>query len=210
MVKVIALISGGKDSPLATYQIARKGFKVVGLHYENFPYTTEENERRAEKIIKRLDRLLDQKLEVYFVPHGHILTSILKNCPRRLTCVLCRRMMFRVAEEIAKNLGAEGIVTGEALGQHASQTLKNLTVSDSAVEIPILRPLLGYNKNKIVKLGKKLGLFGNGMKTATCCTATPEHPSVQSSLKKVKKVEEKLDIEALIQESVEGMDKDDN
>lgn len=205
MEKLVALVSGGIDSPVSAYLMMQK-FEVVILHYDNSPYTTDENERRAMKVIRKLEDLANHKLKTYIVPHGHVLTAILKNCPRKLTCVLCRRMMFRVAEKIAEKENAKGLVTGEVLGQHATQTLQNLAVTDLAIQLPILRPLLTFDKNEIVELGRELGIYGEQIRPAGCCTAVPKRPRTKASMGEVLFAEDQLDIESLVKRSLENVD----
>jgi len=157
MKSVIALISGGIDSPVAAYMVGRLGYRVIPVHFDNSPFSSEINKKKTEDCVERLKKHIGID-DLVVVPHGNNLLEISKNCERRYTCVLCRRVMFRIAEKLCKKLGAEAIVTGEFLGSKASQTLQNMKVISQSVKIPILRPLLGLDKEEIQKIGKNLVL----------------------------------------------------
>jgi len=149
--KAICLVSGGIDSPVAAWLAMKKGCTLVFVHFDNSPFTDETTQQRALEAIKKLKQHTSEKsVKLYIVPHGDDLADILKNCPRNLTCVLCKRMMYRVAEKIALMENAEAIVTGEIIGEHASQTLRNLHVENLAVsKTTVLRPLIGMNKTEV-------------------------------------------------------------
>jgi thiamine biosynthesis protein ThiI len=140
---------------------------------------------------------------MYIVPHGKNLETFMEKAPRKLTCLLCKRMMYRIAERIADIERAEGIVTGEAIGEQASQTITNLRVLDeAAVNYPIFRPLLGFDKTETEELARKIGTFETSTRKAKGCTAAPIQPATRAKLQIVKKAEEKLDVEGMVRESV--------
>ncbi|MBL7169948.1 MAG: 7-cyano-7-deazaguanine synthase [Candidatus Aenigmarchaeota archaeon] len=194
MKSVIALISGGIDSPVAAYMVGRLGYKVIPVHFDNSPLASEANRRKAKDCVKRLKKHITID-DLVAVPHGKNLLEISRNCNRKYTCVLCRRVMFRTAEKLCKKLGAEAIVTGEFLGSKASQTLANLEVISQAVSVPILRPLLGLDKEEIQKIGKKIGTFGQDISPAGCCSIVPSRPSTKARLEKILEEESKIDVE---------------
>lgn len=204
--KVICLVSGGIDSPVATWLMMRKGCFPVIVFFDNYPYADETTKQRAMEAIKKLGGYIpEDKLKVYVVPHGDDLTNILRNCPRNLTCVLCRRMMYRLAEKIALLEDADAIVTGEIIGEHASQTLVNLRVETQAIrDVSILRPLLGMNKREVEKLARKIRTFDTSTKPASCCTGPPPKPRTRARLEEIKEAEKCLDIERMINRDLEA------
>src|SRR3989344_3416671 len=152
--KAIALISSGIDSPVAAWMMKEKGLEVIGLHMDNRPFT---DARQISKT-KRICRIIGIK-KLYVSKHGLAMSDVIRKVDRRFTCVICRRLMFRTAERIARKEGAKFIITGENLGQVASQTLDNMTVADRAVKMIILRPLLCYDKQDIVNMAKEIGTY---------------------------------------------------
>ncbi len=204
--RVICLVSGGIDSPVAAWLAMRKGCVPIFVFFDNYPFADETTKQRAFVAIKKLrEHVYGNKLKVHVVPHGNDLTDILKNCPRSLTCVLCRRMMYRLAEKIALLEIADAIITGEIIGEHASQTLVNLRVETQAIsDVTILRPLLGINKREVENLARKIGTFDASTKPASCCTGPPPKPRTQARLEEILKAEEHLDIEAMIRRDLEG------
>jgi thiamine biosynthesis protein ThiI len=204
--KVICLVSGGIDSPVATWLMMRKGCFPVIVFFDNYPYADETTKQRAMEAIKKLGGYIpEDKLKVYVVPHGDDLTNILRNCPRNLTCVLCRRMMYRLAEKIALLENADAIVTGEIIGEHASQTLVNLRVETQAIrDVSILRPLLGMNKREVEKLARKIRTFDTSTKPASCCTGPPPKPRTRARLEEIKETEKCLDIKRMINRDLEA------
>ncbi len=204
--KVICLVSGGIDSPVATWLMMRKGCFPVIVFFDNYPYADETTKLRAMEAIKKLGEYIpEDKLKVYVVPHGDDLTNILRNCPRNLTCVLCRRMMYRLAEKIALLEDADAIITGEIIGEHASQTLVNLRVETQAIrDVSILRPLLGMNKREVEKLARKIRTFDTSTKPASCCTGPPPKPRTRARLEEIKETEKCLDIKRMINRDLEA------
>jgi len=204
--KVVCLVSGGIDSPVAAWLAMKKGLTPVFVYFDNSPFTDETTQQRALEAMKKLSQLASEKrIKLYIVPHGDDLADILRNCPRNLTCVLCRRMMYRVAEKIALKEDAEAIVTGEIIGEHASQTLRNLhVINESLSKVTVLRPLIGMNKTEVESLARKIGTFDASTKPASCCTGPPPKPRTRAKLEEVKKAEERLKIEEMIARDLEG------
>ena len=205
---VVCLVSGGIDSPVATWLFMKRGCVPIFVFYDNYPFSDETTKKRALDIIKKLSEFAPKHpVKVYVVPHGEDLADILRNCPRNLTCVLCRRMMYRVAEKVASMEGAEAIVTGEIIGEHASQTLRNLRVeNDALTEFSVLRPLVGMNKLEVERLAKKIGTFDTSAGTASCCSAPPRRPRTRARLEEVRRAERKLSIEDMVRRDIEGVE----
>jgi thiamine biosynthesis protein ThiI len=201
-MKVISLISGGIDSPVATYLMLKKGVEIVVTHFDNRPFTDEKQVEKALSLVRHLEKF--GKIKIYLIPHGESQMEIAKNCTRRYQCVLCRRMMFRVAERIAKLENADAILTGESLGQVASQTLTNILVETQAVDIPILRPLIGMDKMEIVDLAKKIGTYEISILPGLCCTIVPKKPATQAKLERILREEEKININQMLEKSIDG------
>jgi len=206
--KVVCLVSGGIDSPVAAWLVMKKGLAPVFVYFDNSPFTDETTQQRALEAIKKLSQLASKKdVKLYIVPHGDDLADILRNCPRNLTCVLCRRMMYRLAEKIALKEGAEAIMTGEIIGEHASQTLRNLHVENEALSktVTVLRPLIGMNKTEVESIARKIGTFNASTKPASCCTGPPPKPRTRAKLEEVHKAEEHLNIEGMIERNLKGV-----
>jgi len=203
--KVVCLVSGGIDSPVAAWLVNRKGCVPIFIYYDNYPFTDETTKHRALDTIKKLrEYSCELRLKIYVIPHGPDLVDILRNCPRKLTCVLCRRMMYRLAEKVAKMEGADAIVTGEIIGEHASQTLRNIRVENTAVtDICVLRPLIAMDKLDVERLARKIGTFEVSTRPGLCCSAPPKTPRTRATLEEVMKAEENLDVKSMIERDIE-------
>jgi thiamine biosynthesis protein ThiI len=182
----------------------RKNTDIIALHMDNRPFTDEKQVNKAIAQIKHLEKLNKTKIKMYVVPHGNTQLAFARNCKRNLQCVLCRRMMFRIGEKIAHTEGAVALVTGESLGQVASQTLQNIRVESQAVKIPILRPLIAFDKVEIENIAKKIGTYKISIAPGLCCTIVPRKPATRAKLSTVLSEEKKIDIMALLEEAVEG------
>lgn len=192
--KVLCLVSGGIDSPVACALTARR-FNVLPLHFCLYPYTCEEAFLVAMRILRDLKAKTGfEKVIVY--PWSRVLRQILSDRDKDYACLACRKGMFRVAEMICEQEGASGIATGESLGQKASQTLPNLGATTAGIKFPILRPLLGFDKIEIERLSKKLGIWHEVH--AGCCYATPRHPRTRADSTTVDALLERLHIDDLI------------
>jgi len=183
--KVIALVSGGIDSPVATFLMMKRGCSVTILNFNNYPYTSES----SEKILKIHQKLKEysagSKLNLYQVDYGEYLQKCRKQAPERMTCVLCKSGMYQIAEKIAKKEKALAIVDGSSLGQVASQTLPNIVATRYSTSMPILSPLIGLDKVEIEKIGKKIGTFDISIKPESGCSAAPRHPETNAELPRV-------------------------
>jgi len=198
---VVALLSGGIDSPVAAYLMMKRGCKVFPIFFDNRPYTDERGRKRAVAVTKKLAEFSPGvKLRVVFF--GQILRTFVEKAPRRLTCVLCKRTMLKIAGAIAKEVKAEAVVTGESLGQVASQTLPNLRVIDEACELPVMRPLIGMDKVEIERIARRIGTFEISTRAVAGCSAVPQYPETRAELKEVLKAEENLDMSTLIESAL--------
>jgi thiamine biosynthesis protein ThiI len=198
------LVSGGIDSPVAAWLVIRKGCSPIFIYYDNYPFTGESTKQRALDTIRKLKEYsVEDRLKVYIIPHGPDLADILRNCRRNLTCVLCRRMMYRLAERVAKMEEADAIVTGEIIGEQASQTLRNLRVENTAAtDTCVLRPLIAMDKVEVERLARKIGTFEVSTRPGLCCSAPPNSPRTRATLEEVMEAEEKLDIKSMIERDV--------
>ena len=204
--KGMLLLSGGIDSPVAGHMIAKRGMTLEGLHFHSYPYTN----MQAREKVEELARILSEYtcgLRLHVVSVTHIQEEIHKHCPDEMMITLLRRFMMRIAERLAKANGAQCIVTGESLGQVASQTIEGMTSSNSVVQsMPVLRPLVGFDKTEIIERARHIGTFETSiLPYEDCCTVfLPRHPLIRPDLEKVERAEARLDVEALIEESLSG------
>jgi thiamine biosynthesis protein ThiI len=205
MVRYVALISGGIDSPVAAHLMLQRGADLVLVHFDNRPFTDDAEVDKVRGLIARL-REIHGDIPAYLVPHGETAQlAAARGAPRRLGCVLCRRMMFRVAAAIARREKADGIVTGESLGQVASQTLRNVVVEQQALGgVPAVRPLIGMDKAEIVSIAKEIGTYDVSTGSGLCCTIVPSKPSVASRSVEVETAEEGLPVGDLVRAALEG------
>ena len=202
--KVVSLISGGIDSPVATALMLEKGLEVIFVHFDSRPFTCSSVIDKTRDLVGILSRRYKIKPKFYMVPHSKVQTEILDNIDHKSLCVICRRMMYRIAEKIAKKENALALVTGENLGQVASQTLDNLSVEDATIKIPVLRPLLSYDKNEVIKIAKEVNTYWVSILPGSCCKFTPKFPETHADLKIIEKMESDLNIEKLVAEAVEN------
>ncbi len=198
------LISGGIDSPVAGYMIARRGVSLCAVHFFSYPYTSE---RARDKVIE-LTRLLSQYAEdirLHLVPFTDIQLAIYENCPKAETTILMRRLMMRIAERIAREENALALITGEAIGQVASQTLESLAATNDAVQLPVFRPLIGYDKNDIIHKAKEIGTFETSiLPYEDCCTVfVPQHPVTKPEIERIRKSEELVDFTDMVEQAMQ-------
>ncbi len=203
---VVTLLSGGIDSPVAAHLMIERGAELVTLHMDNRPYGGLEHQlTKVRQMAKLLEELHGQKIRQFAAPHGANHAAFLGKCKAGLHCVLCRRMMLRVAGALARRDGAQALVTGESLGQVASQTLQNIAAEYPAAPVPILRPLIGLDKQEIIEIAKKIGTYEISIQPGSCCTAVPERPATRARLHDIEAEEARLDLGALVKATVDSI-----
>ncbi len=203
--KALLLLSGGIDSPVAGYMIAKRGVQIDAVHFESFPYTSE----RAREKVFELAREVAQyagSFNVHVVSLTHIQEELVKTCEEDYFTLLLRRYMMAIADRLAHKLECGGLITGESLGQVASQTMQAIGVTDPVATLPVFRPCIGLDKEEIIQTARKIGTFETSIQPyEDCCTVfTPKHPRTRPELEKVLEQERKLDFEALVQEALDG------
>ncbi len=204
----ITLLSGGIDSPVSTYMIAKRGVRLIPVHFFSFPYTSQQ----AKDKVVELARLLTEycgKMTIEVVPFTHIQEEIRDKCPEEYFTLIMRRFMMRIAQRIAEANGARAIVTGENLGQVASQTMEAMASTQAVTDLPVLQPLIGMDKEEIVCLARKIGTFDTSiLPYEDCCTVfTPRHPRTRPKISEVAEAEAVLDIDDLVEEAVRGIER---
>ncbi len=202
---VAALISGGIDSPVASYQMMKRGCTVSFIHFHSHPYVTRASWEKAEELVEHLTPYQFHS-RLYAVPFGEVQRHIVVSAPPALRVVLYRRFMVRIAQTLARRERAKALLTGESVGQVASQTLENLAVIQEVAELPILRPLIGFNKDEIIALAQEIGTYPISIQPdQDCCRLfTPPHPAIRARLEEIHQAEAKLDIDGLVKMGVEG------
>lgn len=205
--KAMLLLSGGIDSPVAGYQIAKRGVVVECVHFHSFPYTSEQAKEKVLSLARILSRFCGP-VRVFVVPFTDIQTTLHKQCKDTLLTILMRRFMMRIAQEIALSHGGQALITGESIGQVASQTMEGLCATDDAVTMPVFRPLIGLDKQEIIDIAQRIDtLETSNLPYEDCCTIfTPRHPSTHPQLEQIRMAEEGLDIAAMVQKAIDGME----
>ncbi len=206
--RAVSLLSGGIDSPVASWMIAKRGIALEMVHFFSYPYTSLE----AKEKVLDLARLLTPwcgHMMVHVVPFTEIQEELRRSCPEELFTVLMRRFMMRIAERVAQRCDAGAIVTGESLGQVASQTMEAMRATTAVCSLPVLRPVVGMDKEEIVRVARKIGTFDTSiLPYEDCCTVfTPRHPRLRPLPGELEAVEAALDIEGLVQAAVEHIER---
>ena len=203
----ISLLSGGIDSPVSTYMIAKRGVRLIPVHFFSFPYTSQQ---AKEKVIE-LGHILTAfcgAMTMEIVPFTHIQEEIRDKCPEEYFTLIMRRFMMRIAQEIALRSGAKAIVTGENLGQVASQTMEAMASTQAVLSLPVLQPLVGMDKEEIVRYARKIGTFDTSiLPYEDCCTVfTPRHPRTHPKVEEVERAEAVLAVNDLVKEALQGIE----
>ena len=205
MRKFVSLLSGGLDSPIAAYLMIKRGFQPVFISFLTSDDLGYSMRKKVCKIIQQLKIVSNLDFKTYFINHDPNLTVFQKECERKLTCILCKRLMLRIASEIAKIEKTNLIVTGDILGEQASQTLDNLiSYNDIMEDFIILRPLIGWDKMEVIDLNKKLGLFEISSQKSASCQYNPKYPETHAKQKNIKVSEINIDIQNLVQISIKS------
>ncbi|MCL7414685.1 MAG: tRNA 4-thiouridine(8) synthase ThiI [ANME-2 cluster archaeon] len=204
--KMVALVSGGIDSPVAAWLMMKRGCEIIPVYVNNDPFSDETTRQRALECIRVLQTWApSHPFKVYEVPGGESQISFLSDCQRRYTCVLCRRMMYRIAAGIMEKEHAHGVITGASLGQVASQTSQNMLAETCGIHVPIYHPVIALDKTEIVDIARNIGSYDASTRPATCCTAVPEKPATAARCSDVCGEEEKIDVDELLQMALSGL-----
>ena len=204
----VTLLSGGIDSPVSTYMIAKRGVRLIPVHFFSFPYTSQQAKDKVIELGRQLTAYCG-RMTMEVVPFTHIQEEIRDKCPEEYFTLIMRRFMMRIAQHIAEANGAKAIVTGENLGQVASQTMEAMASTQAVTHLPVLQPLIGMDKEEIITIARKIGTFDTSiLPYEDCCTVfTPRHPRTRPKLSEVEAAESALEIEALVQEAIQGIER---
>ena len=205
--KVACLLSGGIDSPVAAYRMMKRGCRALFIHFHGHPFVTRASAEKAEELAQRLTRH-QYYSRLYLVPFGDIQRQIVLSAPAPLRIVLYRRLMVRIAEELGRSNKCWALVTGDSLGQVASQTAGNITVIDEATTLPFLRPLIGMDKAEITEQAQKIGTYETSIEPdQDCCRLfMPPNPATQAKLEDVRRAESRLDVYGLVKQALEKVE----
>lgn len=200
------LISGGIDSPVAAYMMAKRGLKLTAVHFASPPYTSKRAEDKVVRLLRRVSRYAG-KMTMYTVPFTKIQETIKNECPEELFTIIMRRLMMQISSRIAADNDCTALITGESLGQVASQTIGALSCTDDAADLLVLRPLIGMDKQEIIDISYKIDTYDISIEPyEDCCTVfTPKHPRTRPVLKYVKEAQEKANFEPMIEEALANL-----
>ncbi len=204
--KAAILISGGIDSPVAAYMMAKRGVELTAIHFASPPYTSERAEEKVVSLLERVSRYAGH-ITMHIVPFTHIQEEIRRSCPEDYFTLIMRRFMMRLAQRVAQAEGCGALITGESVGQVASQTIPALAVTDALATMPVFRPLIGMDKEEIVRISRQIDTFNISIQPyEDCCTVfTPRHPCTKPRLHKVEEAEAVLNIDQLVEEAMAGV-----
>ena len=202
--KAMLLLSGGIDSPVAAYMMAKRGISVEAIHFAAPPYTSERARMKVERLCEKLTPYCGD-IKFFCVPFTKIQEALRDNCPEELFTIIMRRLMMEIAQRIAVKENCLALITGESVGQVASQTIGAMVCTDAACRIPVFRPVIGMDKTEIIEISRKIDTFDTSIEPyEDCCTVfTPKHPKTRPVLEEVVKAQESFDFEPLIAEAVE-------
>ena len=204
----VTLLSGGIDSPVSTYMIAKRGVRLIPVHFFSFPYTSQQAKDKVVELGRQLTAYCG-RMTMEVVPFTHIQEEIRDKCPEEYFTLIMRRFMMRIAQHIAEANGAKAIVTGENLGQVASQTMEAMASTQAVTHLPVLQPLIGMDKGEIITIARKIGTFDTSiLPYEDCCTVfTPRHPRTRPQVSEVEAAESALDVDTLVQEAIQGIER---
>lgn len=204
--KVTALFSGGIDSPVAAWMMMKRGLDVHPLFMDQTPHVGPSYITRVKEAFRAIAEYVPMDgFKLLSAPMGQVMTRILESPEPRYTCIMCKRSMYRIAEAYAEENGLKAVVTGESLGQVASQTMANLFVLDNAVSIPVLRPLIGLDKVEIEDIARTVGTYGITARKVEGCTAVPPNPATRSKIEVIRRLEEELELPSLCKEAADAV-----
>ena len=202
------LVSGGIDSPVAGYMMAKRGMEVLAVHFVSPPYTSERAKLKVITLCEKMSAYCG-RMQLFIVPFTKMQEAIRDNCPEELFTVIMRRMMMKIAEKLAQRSDCAALITGESLAQVASQTVQAIACTDVACQMPVLRPLIGMDKEEIIRIARKIDTFETSiLPYEDCCTVfTPKHPRTRPKLAMVEEAEAAFDFAPMLEEAVEGAER---
>ncbi len=203
-MRLLSLISGGIDSPVASYMMAHVGADVTMLHMNNGQFGDPKDLEKVVSIAKQLEKVTGKEFPVYVADHEPNQAAIKKNCDANYQCVMCKRFMHHVAKRFAMQNGFDGIIMGDSLGQVASQTLRNIKAEQTELAFPIIRPLIGLDKIEIIDTAKRIGTYDISIIQTKGCAAVPIKPVTEATPDKVKELQGRLDFEGLVNASADN------
>ncbi len=206
--RAVSMLSGGIDSPVASWMMAKRGLELEMVHFFSYPYTSMEAKQKVLDLAKLLTPWTG-RLMVHVVPFTEIQEELRRSCPEELFTIVMRRFMMRISTAVAQRTGAGAIVTGESLGQVASQTMEAMQCTGAVTDLPVFRPVVGMDKEEIVRISRRINTFETSiLPYEDCCTVfTPRHPRLKPTRAECERAEEKLDVEALVARAVEGIER---
>ena len=202
-MKFVSLISSGIDSPVATFLLSKKADEIILVHGDIKPFTDKREIINFTQLARHLKKIISCYVKTYVISHGDSLSTFKQNCNNKYTCVFCKRTLLRYAEKIAEKESADAIIMGDSLGQVASQTLQNIRVVDGVVKIPILRPLIGFDKEDVVRIAKDIGTYELSILQSDGCNAIPNKPSTMAKLEKILEEENKINVNELVKKALD-------
>lgn len=199
------LISGGIDSPVAAWMMAKRGIELTAIHFASPPYTSKRAEMKVVTLLEKVAKY-SGRMTMFTVPFTEIQEQIKDNCPEELFTLIMRRAMMKAAEKIARKENCQALITGESVGQVASQTIYALACTDNAANMPVFRPLIGMDKDEIIEISRKIDTFETSiLPYEDCCTVfTPKHPKTRPNLGDIEKAEQLIPLEELVEKAVNG------
>lgn len=203
-MRLLSLISGGIDSPVASYMMAHVGADVTLLHMDNGQFGDPKDLEKVVNIAKQLEKVTGREFPLYVADHGPNQAAIKKSCDANYQCVMCKRFMHHVAKRFAVQNGFDGIIMGDSLGQVASQTLRNIKAEQTELAFPIIRPLIGLDKIEIIDTARRIGTYDISIIQTKGCAAVPVKPVTEATPEKVKELQARLDFEGLVNASADN------
>ncbi len=207
--KVVVLLSGGIDSPVASYKILKRGCQAIFVHFHSYPHTSAESQEKVRQLVKLLSQYQYRSV-LYRIPFAEVQRQIVAFTPPPTRVIFYRRFMLRLAQQIAVREGGQALVTGDSIGQVASQTLENLAVISESVELPILRPLVGEDKEDIIEVARRIDSYPISiLPEVDCCSLfVPRHPETRADQLGINRIEEQLDLEEALAEAIQGAERE--
>ena len=204
--KAAILLSGGIDSPVAAYMMTKRGIELAAVHFASPPYTSERAELKVKTLLQQVGEYAGHTT-LYVVPFTHIQEEIGRRCPEELFTLIMRRFMMKIASRIAEDTGCGALITGESVGQVASQTIGAIQCTDAVATLPVFRPVIGMDKEEIIAIARRIGTFETSIQPyEDCCTVfTPRHPRTRPRVAELEQAERQLAVEELIAEAIEGV-----